>query len=207
MNQINPAMRFNFPTSWRHGRGIAAETGRILKELGCKKPLLITDTSLLKLQVLRPVIESFNASNIDYTICDEVNTEPTVALFESIVDHLDLKSFDSFLAVGGGSVIDVAKGLAIIAQFGGHIRDYAGINRVPAPLNRKIVAVPTTAGTGSEVSDGTVLIDEALQSKFLILSTYICPRVAITDPELTLLMPPEITAHSGVDALTHGIES
>ena len=84
MNQINLAMEFNLPTSWHHGRGIAAETGRILKELGCKKPLLITDRLLLKLEVVRPVIESFNAFNIDYTICDEVTTEPTVTLFESL---------------------------------------------------------------------------------------------------------------------------
>jgi alcohol dehydrogenase class IV len=207
MNQIDLAMEFNFPTNWRHGRGIAAETGRILKELGCKKPLLITDRLLLKLEVVRPVLESLNAFNIDYTVCDEVIIEPTVTLFESLVDNIDLRSFDSFLAVGGGSVIDVAKGLAIIAQFGGHIRDYAGIDKVPAPLNRKLVAVPTTAGTGSEISDGTVLTDEALRSKFLVLSTFICPTVAVTDPELTVRMPPEITAHSGVDALTHGIES
>jgi alcohol dehydrogenase class IV len=207
MNQIDLAMEFNFPTSWRHGRGIAAETGRILKELCCEKPLLITDRLLLKLEVVRPVLESLNAFNIDYTVCDDVTIEPTVTLFESLVDNIDLRSFDSFLAVGGGSVIDVAKGLAIIAQFGGHIRDYAGIDKVPAPLNRKLVAVPTTAGTGSEISDGTVLTDEAIQSKFLVLSTFICPTVAITDPELTVRMPPEITANSGVDALTHGIES
>ena len=77
-------------------------------------------------------------------------------------NNLDLKSFDSFLAVGGGSVIDVAKALAIIAQFGGHIRDYSGINKVPAPLERKVLAVPTTSGTGSEISDGAVFIDRAM---------------------------------------------
>jgi alcohol dehydrogenase len=111
------------------------------------------------------------------------------------------------LAVGGGSVIDVAKGLAIIAQFGGHIRDYAGLNRIPEPLERKIITIPTTSGTGSEISDGAVFIDEAIQSKFLVLSTRICPALAITDPEVTKSMPPGVTANSGVDALTHAIES
>ena len=207
MIQNDLAMKFDFPTSWRHGRGLAAESGRILKDLGCKKTLLITDRLLLKLEVVRPIIESLNAFNIEYTVCDEVTTEPTVTLFENLVDNLDPKNFDSVLAVGGGSVIDVAKGLAIVAQFGGHIRDYAGINKVPAPLERKLIAVPTTSGTGSEISDGSVFVDEAVQSKFLVLSTLICPKVAITDPELTILMPPEITANSGVDALTHGIES
>ncbi len=207
MIQNDLAMKFDFPTSWRHGRGLAAESGRILRDFGCSKTLLITDRLLLKLEVVRPVVESLNAFNIKYVVCDEVTIEPTVTLFENLVGNLDLKSFDSFLAVGGGSVIDVAKGLAIVAQFGGHIRDYAGINKVPAPLERKLFAVPTTSGTGSEISDGAVFIDEALQSKFLVLSTLICPKVAITDPELTILMPPEITANSGVDALTHGIES
>lgn len=207
MIQSDLAMRFDFPTSWRHGRGLAVYSGKILKEFDCKKTLLITDKLLLKLDVVRPVIESLNAFRIEYLICDEVTIEPTVALFEKLVDDLDCSSFDSFLAVGGGSVIDVAKGLAIVAQFGGHIRDYAGINKVPAPLERKIVAVPTTSGTGSEISDGAVFIDEALQSKFLVLSTLLCPDVAITDPELTVPLPPEITATSGVDALTHGIES
>ena len=207
MIQNDLAMKFDFPTSWRHGRGLAAESGRILKDLGCKKTLLITDRLLLKLKVVRPVIESLNAFNIEYTVCDEVTTEPTVTLFENLVDNLDPKNFDSVLAVGGGSVTDVAKGLAIVAQFGGHIRDYAGINKVPAALERKLIAVPTTSGTGSEISDGSVFVDEAVQSKFLVLSTFICPKVAITDPELTILMPPEITANSGVDALTHGIES
>jgi alcohol dehydrogenase len=201
------AMKFDFPTSWRHGRGLAAESGRIVKDLGCKNTLLVTDSMLVKLEVVRPVIESLKTFNIDYTVCDDVTIEPTVTLFENLVGKLDLKKFDSVLAVGGGSVIDVAKGLAIVAQFGGHIRDYSGLNKVPAPLERKIIAMPTTAGTGSEISDGTVFIDEAIQSKFLVLSTFICPTVAITDPELTILMPPEITANSGVDALTHGIES
>jgi alcohol dehydrogenase len=201
------AMQFDFPTSWRHGRGLAAESGRILQDLGCKNTLLVTDSMLVQLEVVRPVIESLKTVNIDYTVCDEVTFEPTVTLIENLVDKLDLKNFDSVLAVGGGSVIDVAKALAIVAQFGGHIRDYSGLNKVPAPLERKIIAVPTTAGTGSEISDGTVFIDEVIQSKFLILSNFICPTVAITDPELTILMPPEITATSGVDALTHGIES
>jgi alcohol dehydrogenase class IV len=207
MIQNDLAIKFDFPTSWRHGRGLAAESGGILQDLGCKKTLLITDKMLLKLEVVRPVIESLKKFKVDYTVCDKVTIEPTVTLIENLIDNLDLKKFDSILAVGGGSVIDVAKALAIVAQFGGHIRDYSGFNKVPAPLERKLIAVPTTAGTGSEISDGSVLIDEAIQSKFLILTNFICPTIAITDPELTILMPPEITANSGVDALTHGIES
>ncbi len=200
-------MTFDLPTSWRHGRGLAAQTGDILQVLRCRRTLLVTDKHLVDQGILTPVTDSLERANIHYTLCDEVTIEPTLDLFDSIVQKLDLKTYDSVLAVGGGSVIDVAKGLAVMAQFGGHIRDYAGFGRIPAPLERKVIAVPTTAGTGSEVSDGSVLIDGERQTKFIVLGTWLCPTVAITDPEMTLSMPPKITANSGVDALTHAIES
>jgi alcohol dehydrogenase class IV len=207
MNQRSLAMKFDFPTSWRHGRGLCGKSGSILRDLGCNKTLLLTDKLLVDLGVVRPVVTSLEQSNLEYLVCDDVTEEPTLGFFETLVENLDLEDFDSILAVGGGSVIDVAKGLAVIAQFGGHIRDYGGIDRIPEPLTRKIIAVPTTSGTGSEISDGCVLIDEKVQSKFLVLSTRICPAVAITDPEITKSMPPNITANSGVDALAHAIES
>ena len=103
MGQKDFAMKFNFPTSWQHGRGLAAEAGRLLKNLGCKTTLVVTDKLLVDLGVLKPVTTSLDASNISYTICDEVTIEPTVSLFEDIVNKLDLKTFDSVIAVGGGS--------------------------------------------------------------------------------------------------------
>ena len=207
-------MRFDFPTSWRHGRGLAAQAGNVLRELGCTRTLLVTDRLLMEKGVVDPVTASLDEAGMAYTVCDAVTTEPTVALFEELVGTTrgspliaDLAGFDSVLAVGGGSVIDVAKGLAVVAQFGGHIRDYAGFDAIPEPLTRTIVAVPTTAGTGSEISDGSVWIDEAAHTKFLVLSLRICPTVALTDPEMTRSMPPRVTATSGVDALVHAIES
>ncbi|UCE64203.1 MAG: iron-containing alcohol dehydrogenase, partial [Nitrospirota bacterium] len=133
--------------------------------------------------------------------------EPTVSLFEDIVKKLDLKKFDSVIAVGGGSVIDVAKGLAVIAKCGGSIRDYAGFDKVPDYPDWKSIMIPTTAGTGSEISEGVVLIDEFIQSKILVLSLKICPTIALTDPEMTISMPPNITVNCGIDALVHAIES
>ena len=207
MNHRSLAMKFDFPTSWRHGRGLSGKSGPIIKDLGCSKTLLLTDKLLVDLGVVKPVITSLEQSKLEYLLRDDVTEEPTVGFFEALVEDLDLEDFDSILAVGGGSVIDVAKGLAVIAQFGGRIRDYGGLDNIPESLTRKIIAVPTTSGTGSEISDGIVLIDEKVQSKFLVLSTRICPAVAITDPEITISMPPHITANSGVDALTHAIES
>ncbi len=207
MSQKDFAMKFNFPTSWQHGRGLAAESGRLLKDLGCKTTLVVTDKLLVDLGILKPVTTSLDASNIAYTVCDEVTSEPTVSFFENLANKLDLKKFDSVIAVGGGSVIDVSKGLSVIAKFGGSIRDYAGYDKVPEHPDWKSIMIPTTSGTGSEVSDGVVLIDESVQSKFLVLSLKICPTIALTDPEMTKSMPPNVTVNSGIDALVHAIES
>ena len=198
---------FDFPSSWRHGRGLASRTGAVLEQLGCRNPLVLTDQLLLSLGVVEPVLDSLREAGVDYTICDAVNREPTVDLFDSIVAELDLKKLDAIVAVGGGSVLDVAKGLAVIGSFGGHIRDYAGFDKVPGVPPIKVVTVPTTSGTGSEISDGVVLIDEERHTKFLVISKKICPTVALTDPLMTLSMPPHVTASSGGDALVHATES
>jgi len=198
---------FDYPTSWSHGRGLANQTATVLKQLGCRSPLVLTDQLLLSVGVVDPVLHSLREAGLEYTICDAVNYEPTVALFDSIVAQLDLKAFDAIVAVGGGSVLDVSKGLAVIGSFGGHIRDYAGLDKVPGVPSIKVVTVPTTSGTGSEISDGVVLIDEERQTKFLVISKKICPTVALTDPLMTLSMPPRVTALSGTDALVHATES
>ena len=200
-------MTFDLPTSWRHGRGIASRVGDILTDLGCRKPLLLTDELLLKQNIIEPVVTSLNNANIAYEVNADIAAEPTLRLFQSLVDKLDLKSFDAIVAVGGGSVLDVAKGLAVMATFGGDIRDYAGFNKVPRVPDQKIITIPTTSGTGSEISDGVVLIDEERQTKFLVISKLICPTMAITDPELTRGMPPWVTTCSGIDALVHATES
>jgi alcohol dehydrogenase len=207
MTDLTTIPAFDFPTSWRHGRGLASSTGGVLGQLGCRSPLVLTDQLLLSLGVVEPVLDSLRQAGIGYTICDAVNYEPTVELFDSIVAQLDLKEFDAVVAVGGGSVLDVAKGLAVIGSFGGHIRDYAGFDKVPGVPPMKVVAVPTTSGTGSEISDGVVLIDAERQTKFLVISHKICPTVALTDPLMTLSMPPRVTAFSGTDALVHATES
>jgi len=207
MSQKDYSMKFNFPTSWQHGRGLAANTGSILKDLGCESTLLVTDKLLVDLGVLKPVFASMDGVGIDYTVCDEVTIEPTVNLFESIVGKLDLNTFDSVVAVGGGSVIDVSKGLSVIAAFGGGIREYGGLDKVPGRPDWKIIAIPTTSGTGSEISNGAVFIDESIQSKFPVISMNVCPTVALTDPVMTKSMPPKVTANSGIDALVHAIES
>ena len=117
MNQKSLEMKFDFPTSWRHGRGLAGESGSILRDLGCNRTLLLTDKLLVDLGVVKPVISSLEQSDLSYILRDDVTEEPTVGFFETFMTDLDIEDFDSILAVGGGSVIDVAKALAVIAQF------------------------------------------------------------------------------------------
>lgn len=198
---------FDFPSRWSHGRGLAAKAGSVVATLGCRNVLVLTDQILVSLGVVEPVLASLRQAGIEYEVCDAVNYEPTVALFDSLVARLDLQSFDAIVAVGGGSVLDVCKGLAVIGSFGGHIRDYAGVDKVPAVPIIKTITVPTTSGTGSEISDGVVLIDEERKTKFLVISHRICPTVALTDPLMTVSMPPKVTAQSGTDALVHATES
>jgi alcohol dehydrogenase class IV len=199
--------KFDFPTSWRHGKGLAGRVGRFVTQLGCKHPLLLTDKMLIDLGLTASVTASLEEARIDYEVCDLITYEPTVGLFDEVVRQLDLESFDAIIAVGGGSVLDVSKGLALVGSFGGHIRDYAGFDKVPAVPTMKTITIPTTAGTGSEISDGVVLIDTERETKFLVISKKICPTMAITDPLMTVSMPPKVTALSGVDALVHAVEA
>ena len=209
MNNIDKAMSLKFfqPTFWRHGTGIVSEIGSILKEYGCKRPLIVTDHVLVSLGLVEPVLQSLKNADINFTIYDSVEREPTVKMFNDISASFDLKAFDSVIAVGGGSVIDMSKGLAILGSFGGSITDYDGFNKFSRKPDMKIFAIPTTAGAGSEVSDGVIVLDEERNTKFGVLSDDIRPVVALTDPEMTLSMPPKVTACTGIDALIHGIEA
>ncbi len=131
-----PAMAtFDFPTSWSHGRGLASKTGPVVAQLGCRNPLVLTDQILVSLGVVQPVLDSLRQAGIEYTICDAVNYEPTVALFDSLVAELDSKRFDAVVAVGGGSVLDTAKGLAVIGSFGG---PHPGLRRLRQGAGRAV---------------------------------------------------------------------
>ncbi len=209
MNMTNNplSIRFSVPTLWMHGRGRVKDIGTILNDLKVKNALVITDRNLVDFGIIEPVLKALTDSKIEYSICDEVIREPSVDSFASLVNKVDLKKHDAFIAVGGGSVIDVSKGLRLIDQFGGSICDYAGSGKVPGNLSKPLIAIPTTAGTGSEVSSGAVFTDEKIKSKFALSDFKLCPTIALTDPEMTLTMPPRVTAITGIDALVHAIES
>lgn len=204
---LNARINFSLPTHWLHGLGYASKAGELLRSRNVKRPLVLTDGLLIKLGTVTPVLEALEACGYQYDICDKFTAEPTVRHFDATVKELDLKCYDAVVAVGGGSVLDSAKALAVIAKFGGSVRDFAGRDKIPAPPDWVNISIPTTAGTGSEVSDGGVFIDEDRNSKFIMMSKKVSATVALTDPLMTVSMPPKITAVSGSDALVHAVES
>ena len=138
-------------------------------------------------------------------IYEGVVTEPTTQQVQEGLDVYKKENCDLIIALGGGSCLDAAKGIAVLATNGGRLQDYEGRAKVKKP-KAPLIAIPTTAGTGSEVSWGAVITDTERKVKFIVHSPLNIPEEAIEDPLLTLSMPPGITASSGMDALTHAIE-
>jgi len=176
------------------------------KKLKVQKPLLVTDQGVAAAGHLESVIQSFKDADLSYETFDDVEQEPSIENVMTCVEKADGQGIDSFVALGGGSVIDLVKAASVVAKYGGSVRDYIGQDQVPGEV-LPIVAVPTTAGTGSAVSAGSVLSDVATNSKTGVRSNYLRPRVALLDPLLTLSCPKQVTASTGFDVLAHAVES
>jgi len=204
---MNTGKNFSFvlPTRIEFGKGSLSKLPGVLKDLKVKKPLLVTDPGVRKAGILEKVEKQLEGSGIGFEIFDDVEANPKDRNVEAGARVLARTEADAIVAVGGGSPIDCAKAMAIVASLGGKARDYEGRGKVNAPLI-PIVAVPTTAGTGSEVTFSSVITDTKESFKFSIRDTSIAPRVALADPLLTLSMPSSLTASTGMDALTHAIE-
>lgn len=202
MTQI---FQFKAPSVIVNGPGAAKEVGSFARGLG-KKALIVTDTFLEKIGLLNEVKSSLETSGIFFVVYDKVVTEPIMDFTEEGLKVFKEAQAEFLIAVGGGSPIDAAKGISALATNPGKMSDFAGANKIPRP-GAPLIAIPTTAGTGSEVSPFTIIIDTTRDVKMLIASPNIMPRVALVDPLMTLQMPQGITAATGLDALTHAIEA
>ncbi|WP_032060822.1 iron-containing alcohol dehydrogenase [Acinetobacter baumannii] len=178
----------------------------ILQSIGCKKPLIITDKIMVKLGYISDIQDILLKSGINADYFDNTIPEPTSSSIEAGVNHIKENEYDSIIAVGGGSPIDSAKAISILGKHGGHIRDY----KFPRIVNEQglpIIAVPTTAGTGSEATRFTIITDDDSSEKMLCVGIGFMPVAAVIDFELTLSLPARTTADTGIDALTHAIEA
>jgi len=196
---------FILPTKIRYGRGIVQVLGEELKIVKAKKVMIITDKGLVHAGLVNKITALIKAEDLSYIIYDDIEANPKDYNVEMAAEEGRKQFIDTIVAFGGGSPIDAAKAVSVLIKQGGKVRDYQGKGKIKddcVPL----ITIPTTAGTGSEVTFSSVITDTKEKFKFTIKSPAIAAKVAIVDPELTLSVPPIITAATGIDALTHGIE-
>jgi alcohol dehydrogenase class IV len=189
------------------GEGSIAELGQRAKAAGLKHALVVTDPGIKAAGILDSVLASLDEAEVAHTVYDNVNPNPSIPEVDGGVQAMKDSGADFVVAVGGGSAIDAAKGVAVTAHMGGNAKEYLfGVGSVPFPSGMKtLFAIPTTCGTGSEISPAAVITDPDTHYKHLMLNC--TPMVAILDPNLVSKMPAPITAATGMDALTHAIEA
>ena len=198
--------QFNVPATVITGAGASRELAPQLLRLGARRILLVTDAFMESSGLAEVFVRAMEGAGIRVALFSGVQPDPTDA---NVRDGLRVyvgKQCDAIVALGGGSPIDAAKAIAVLATNSEPLSQYQGYHKVPragAPL----VVIPTTAGTGSEVTKVAVITDTARDVKMMMLDRHFLPTVALVDFELTLSMPPALTAHVGVDTLTHGIEA
>jgi len=158
------------------------------------------------LGALEHIKQALTQSKVQFAVYDGVSTEPTVEFVQEGLKAYKENLCDFLIAVGGGSPMDTAKAIAVMVTNAGSIEDYQGLGKIPKK-GRPIIAIPTTAGTGSEVTLFTIITDTKRNVKMFIGSPFLIPEVAIVDPSLALTLPQDITAATGIDALTHAIEA
>jgi alcohol dehydrogenase class IV len=193
------------PRILRIGSGAFAETREVLRILGFESPLIVTDPYLRKRGLARMLSESLGALARP-RIFSETVPDPTVAAVKAGVEFLKNGEHDCIIGLGGGSSIDTAKAIAVLAVHGGKMRDYKAPHEQHEP-GLPIIAIPTTAGTGSEATRYTIVTDDETEEKMVCAGLAYLPVAALVDFELTLTKPMRLTADTGVDSLTHAIES
>lgn len=188
------------------GGGAVARIGMVLQRLGVKRPLIVTDPFMRDSFHVGHLLTPMRKAGLTADIFADTVPDPTTDVVERGARRLIDGAYDGLVALGGGSPIDTAKAMAVLAANGGRMRDYKVPNPIPKP-GLPVIAIPTTAGTGSEVTRFTVITDTASEEKMLIAGPALVPSAAIVDFELTLSCPSRLTADTGIDALTHAIEA
>ncbi len=194
------------PRIMQIGAGASKDIVNVLNNLGVSKPLIITDKMMVKLGYAAQIQNALALSNLAAEIFDDTVPEPTIASIQNGINKAKSGDFDSLIALGGGSPIDSAKAISVLSQFGGEMRDYK-VPRVVSEQGLPLIAIPTTAGTGTECTCFTIITDEKNDEKMLCAGVGFMPVAALVDFELTLSLPARITADTGIDALTHAIEA
>lgn len=188
------------------GAGSSRRLAEAVAGFGHQKLLIVTDAVLARLGLLRPITDALTEQGAEFVVFDEITPDAPIPLIERGIAFFEEHDCDAIIAVGGGSSIDAAKAMAIAIRNPKPLRRLAGYFKGRhAPVT--LYAVPTTAGTGSEVTVAAVISDPVQQDKIVIVDPRLVPRMAALDPQLMTGLPPPITAATGIDALTHAVES
>ncbi len=200
---MNPFV-FHSPTKVTFGEYAASTAAEVAKEYGATKTFIVTDEILLKTGILEPILSAFEENS--YCVFSDVPSDSDIDTVNKAAVKAREFGTNCVLAIGGGSVMDTAKVVNICLSLGGELMDYQGLNNLSTRLG-PIIAIPTTAGTGSEVSMVAMVKDHKESRKLLFGSRFLAPDAAILDPTLIVSLPPRLTAATGLDAITHAIES
>lgn len=180
--------------------------GELAREIGAKKILLVTDAGIVAAGHAGKVNSILRAAGLNVTVFDKVRENPTTRCVENCVAFAKAARIDTIVGLGGGSSMDTAKGCNFILTNGGRMQDYWGVGKAARPM-LPLIAIPTTAGTGSECQSAALITDEKTHQKMACLDPKAAARVAILDPMLTLSQPMRVTACTGVDAIAHALET
>ncbi len=188
------------------GLGSIAQVAEQVRKLRGTRVLILTDPGVAGCGDVTYVEEPLREAALEVGVYDHAVPEPPMASLHEVVDFVEDGGFDCVIGFGGGSAIDVAKMAAVLAHTGHHVEEYVGVDMVPKK-GLPLIAIPTTAGTGSEVTAIAIFANEAKNIKQGVVSPHLIPDIAIVDPVLTLTCPPNVTAASGIDALIHNMEA
>lgn len=204
MEKIN-SFEFVLPTRIRFGQGVSGEIADEIKKMGHARPFVITDKGLIRAGIVSKITETFEKYGMEYAVFDEIEPNPRDITVQRAYERAGQFNADVLVAVGGGSSMDAAKAVGVLMVHGGRINDYEGLDKIEKPIC-DLVAVPTTAGTGSEVTFWSVITDTKRHFKMSIGSPLMAAKLALVDPVLIESLPSSMVAATGMDALTHAIE-
>jgi len=180
--------------------------GELARELGAKRVLLVTDPGIVAAGHAEHVCRNLEAAGLKTTVFDRALENPTTVCVDSCLAVAKETGPDTIIGLGGGSAMDTAKGCNFLLTNGGRMQDYQGVGKARKPM-LPFIAVPTTAGTGSECQSAALIVDEQTHQKMACLDPKAAARIAILDPKLTLSQPPRVTACAGMDAIAHALET
>ncbi len=196
---------FVLPTRIVYGAGCIKNLPDEIRMMKHERPLIITDKGLIAAGIVKKITDILEEAEIEYAVYDGIQPNPRDTTVMDAARFAKEKNIDMLIAIGGGSSMDTAKAVGVILKEGGEIGDYEGLGKVSQPIT-DLVAIPTTVGTGSEVTFWSVITDTKRHFKMSIGSPLIAAKLALVDPDLVATLPPSIVAATGMDALTHAVE-